>query len=357
MSTNIKIFNDDELEPPTWMNSDFFVEILSHHEKDPDVKLIDVKISPATAKGDHYASIMFRANVEYSARNGNFTKSLIIKTMPVEEGFKKDFIGDAKLFPTEITMYTKIMPKFEEILREAGDETKLCANLIYFSLKPRQVMVFEDLVPQQYEVIRNRPISLAEINAAMGKLAKWHAVSFKLLKENPELFDYLQYDVTTVPNFVEQDFFKTSLPDFIESLGTVESLQKYQNYFEPIKNDIVKRWIEIMREYRDNRQKDAYYVLCHGDFHSRNMMFKGNECILLDFQISYVGSMTNDVFYAMYMFLGPEERRNHYDEIIFQYFEIFKNTLVTIGFEGEMPSLVEFRRQLFERRYHGKLDH
>lgn len=172
------------------MNDEFFAEILAHHEKEPDVQIMNSKTSPATAKGDHYASIMFRVQVEYSTRSGKFAKSLIMKTMPEEEGFKKDFLGDAMFFPIEIAMFTEILPKIEAILREAGDQTKLCANSIYHSLKPRQVMVFEDLVPQGYEVIRKRPISWTEIDAALGKLAKWHAVSFKLLKENPEMFEY-----------------------------------------------------------------------------------------------------------------------------------------------------------------------
>ncbi|KAH8418179.1 hypothetical protein KR222_000973, partial [Zaprionus bogoriensis] len=339
MSTKNENYNADELEPPAWMNEEFFVEVLTQSEKESDVKVIDTKISPATEKGDH-ASVMFRASVEYSTPKGKLSKSLIIKTMPEEEGFKKDFLGDVQFFPTEIAMYTEILPKFQAILREAGDETQLCANCIYHSLTPRQVMVFEDLVPMGYEVIRKRPITLEEINTALGKLAKWHAVSFKLIKEQPELFDRFKYDLTTVPNYLEQDFQKTSLPDFIEALGSVESLKKFQKYFERIqKEGLVQRWVDIIREYRCNRQKDAYYVLCHGDFHSRNMMFKGTECLLLDFQISYVGSMTNDVLYALYMFVGPEERLNKYDEIIYEYFETFRKTLLTIGYKGEMPNL------------------
>jgi len=176
-------FNADELEAPVWLNAQFFAEVLSRHEKAPELKVIEVKMSPASAKGDHYASIMFRGNITYTISKGKFSKSLIIKTMPEEDGHKKEMLGDSNVFETEIGMYTKVLPKFEEILRKAGDDTKLYVPCLYHSLKPRQVMIFEDLVPQGYSVIRDRELTKEEMQIALTKLAKWQAVSFHLINE------------------------------------------------------------------------------------------------------------------------------------------------------------------------------
>ncbi|KAH8358857.1 hypothetical protein KR093_002906 [Drosophila rubida] len=351
MAPNIDNYNADELEAPAWLNEKFFKEVLIKFLNDPNVKVINFETSPATAKGDHYASVMFRGIVEYSTQKGTFSKSLIIKTMPEEDGHKKEFLGESHIFPTEISMYTEILPKLEQILAEAGEKVTFCAKCIYHTREPRQVMVFEDLVPQHYEVIRKRPASVEEIKSALAKLAKWQAVSYKLLQEKSSLFDKLQYDLTTMPNFLEQDLLKTAFPLFLESLQSVESLRKYVKYFEPLKDVVVQRWVETIREYRENRKDNTYYVLCHGDFHVKNMMFKGTDCMLLDFQMSYVGSMANDVLYAVYMLLGPDERREKYDELIYYFFTTFTNTLSKIGYKGKMPTLVEYRRQLFENRY------
>ncbi|KAH8359987.1 hypothetical protein KR093_009928 [Drosophila rubida] len=345
-------YNSDELEAPEWLNGQFFTDVLTHHHNSSNVKVIDFKISPATAKGDHYASIMFRAEIEYSLLDKKLSKPIIIKTMPETEGFKKEFLGEAKFFQTEIAMYTEVLPKLEAILRKAGDDTTLCAKCLYHTLEPRQVMVFEDLVPQGYSVVRKRLANLKEIKAAISKLAKWHAVSFKLLKDEPTVFDKLKYDLTEVPNYLEQDFMKSSLPNLIKSIGKNDKLKEYLKYIEPLKDTLMNRWVQIIREYRENRQDGAYYVLCHGDFHLKNMMFNQSECMLLDFQISYVGSITNDLLYAMYLFAGPEERRDRYDELFYFYFTNFISTLKTIGYHSEMPNLVEFRKQLFERRHH-----
>lgn len=356
MSSNTENYNADELEAPAWMNEQFFAEVLIKYLKDPNLKVNGLNMSPATAKGDHYASIMFRAAIEYSTQKGSFSKSLIIKTMPQEEGHKKDFISDSHIFPTEISMYTEILPKFESILSEAGEEITFCAKCVYYSLEPQQVMIFEDLVLQGYEVVRKRDATVEELKATLEKLAKWHAVSFKLIREDPNLFEHLKYDITTVPNFLEQELLTSGLPNFIEMLDSVDSLRKYKEYFVALKPTLIQRWTNIIREYRESRKEDSYYVLCHGDYHLKNMMFKGNDCLLVDFQLSYVGSMTNDIIYAIYMLFNPEDRRERYDELIYHYFETFKKTLTRIGFNGKLPNLIEFRKQLVDRKYHGRLN-
>lgn len=193
---NNENFNKDELVAPTWMNAEFFRKVLSDYEQAPELNVLNVEMSPASGKGDHFASIMFRGKVSYSTNKGKFSKSLIIKTMPEVDGFKKDFLKDSYIFQTEIGMYTKVLPHFESILREAGDDTKLCVQCIYHSLEPRQVMIFDDLVPQGYEVVRNRYGTNEELKAGFLKLAKMQAVSYKILKEVNccFIFKYLTYD-------------------------------------------------------------------------------------------------------------------------------------------------------------------
>jgi len=153
--TGTEEFNADELEAPAWLNAQFIGDVLSSYEKCPELRVTALQITPASAQGDHYASVMFRTTAEYTTSKGKFSKPLIIKTMPEQEGHKKDMLAESHLFSTEIGAYTKALPEFERILREAGDDTKLYVPCIYHSLEPRQVMIFEDLVPQGYSVIRN----------------------------------------------------------------------------------------------------------------------------------------------------------------------------------------------------------
>ncbi|KAH8312775.1 hypothetical protein KR044_012882, partial [Drosophila immigrans] len=253
MSTDNEKYNSDELEAPQWLNVEFFTDILDHYLKKPELKILGLKLSPASAKGDHYASVMFRAEIEYTTESKKITTIfLIIKTIPDEQGHKKEFLDNSHVFPTEISMYTEILPKFEKILREAGDETTLYVPCVYHSLKPRQVMVFEDLVAKGYAIVRNRPASKEELSSALEKLAKWHAVSHKMVKDQPELFKKLQYDVTTLPNILKEDFMTKAMSVFVEMLENVENLKPFKKYFESMEGKIINRWVDIIREYREN---------------------------------------------------------------------------------------------------------
>lgn len=176
-------FNADELIPPEWLNSQFIAEVLSGHEKAPELKVIDLILCPSCAKGDHYASIMYRAKVKYSTQKGEFAKSLIIKTMPEEEGPKKDMLADSPVFITEIDMYTKVLPECERILREVKDDSRLYVDCIYHSLSPKQVIILDDLVEMGYAVVRDRWLVQEEICSAYAKLAKIQAISMKMINE------------------------------------------------------------------------------------------------------------------------------------------------------------------------------
>ncbi|EDW66725.1 uncharacterized protein [Drosophila virilis] len=352
-------FSADELVAPAWLNAQFLEEVLRKHEKAPELSVLEFRITPASAKSDHYASVMFRANVSFGTQEGKLSKSLIIKTMPEQEGHKKEMLNSSNIFRTEIGMYTKALPKFEEILREAGDNTRLCVSCIYYSLEPRQVMIFEDLVPQGYSVVRNRDATIDELKLAFLKLAKWHAASFHILHEQPDYLQEFKHGLFEMPSVLKDPFFSSGMGTFIGLLEEVPELRKYVPHFKKMENDYVDRLKAIMQEYRNNRQPNGYYVLGHCDFHLRNMMFKYSkdnqsleDVMLLDFQMSNICPITLDLIYAVYMLMSMEDRHNNYKELINYYFSEFLATLQKIGFKGELPNSVEFWRQVSQHKYY-----
>ncbi|XP_037942824.1 uncharacterized protein LOC119675689 [Teleopsis dalmanni] len=180
MATTTETYNDDELTPPEFLTIEFLTEVIKHCEADENIVVTDLKLTPGTAKGDHYASVMFRAVIEYKQKGETKKKSMIIKTTPDADGVKKDMLEQTTVFEVEIGMYTKVLDKFEEILRSIGDDTVLKAKCLYHSLSPKKVIIFEDLVTLGYEVVRKRPLDINELKAVYSKLAKWHALSCKI---------------------------------------------------------------------------------------------------------------------------------------------------------------------------------
>ncbi|XP_054746492.1 uncharacterized protein LOC129251143 [Anastrepha obliqua] len=358
MAPNNQNYNADELEPPTWLNDEFFSKVLQNFETDAkDLQLKSTKLSPATLKGDHYASVMFRAAVGYECDGVAKMKKMIMKIMPSEEGHKKEMFAESTIFETEISMYTEVIPRFEQILRDIGEDTVLKAPILYYQLSPEKVIIFEDIVPLGYEMVRDRYASYEELRAAYAKLAKWHAISYKINLEEPEYFEKFHQGLLSIPKIEDNEVMSAGIDHLIKQMKTMPSLQEYVPHLEQIKDAVFAGAIASFKEYHNAPKADAYYVLCHGDFHNKNMMFKHNaetgkfeDVMLLDYQLCYVGPLVNDLIYSIYMLLNSDQRE-HLAEFIYFYLEQFKETLQKIGFEGPMPKLMKIAEQRMQHKY------
>ena len=144
------VYNKDELTALSWMDNDFFKRIVEKIESDT-VEVLNYDTSPGSNVGDHFASIMFRVKIDYTLEKLAKNISLIIKTFPVVEGYKKDML-DTQFFDTEIAMYSEILPEIHRILRSVGDNTVLGPILHYYSTDPYYVVVFEDLMTKGFEM-------------------------------------------------------------------------------------------------------------------------------------------------------------------------------------------------------------
>lgn len=54
------------LEPPKWLDQPFVQNCLQNYFNNKQLNIINLKIKPATAKGENYASYIYRINVVYS---------------------------------------------------------------------------------------------------------------------------------------------------------------------------------------------------------------------------------------------------------------------------------------------------
>nr|XP_044251489.1 uncharacterized protein LOC108064816 [Drosophila takahashii] len=318
---------------PQWLTVQFLTEVLSGHEKEKDLEVTNLDLTQGCVEGDNYICSMYRAKVEYKTQKATLSKTLIIKT--VSEGY-----AVSASFINEIGMYKKVLPEFEKILREKNDTTKLHAECIYYSLEPRQVIIFEDLVEKGYAMVQNRLLTDEEICRAYTKLAKVHAVSMKFINERPEFLKEFNDGIC----LLESPCMKCGMDSFTSFLGRIPELKKYQSHFEKIELNFTGRLWEAMKEYQTKPQP-GYYVLCHGDFQTKNVMFKHNketgsleDCMLLDYQGSYVAPLAVDLMYSIYMIMGREQRTEKLETLLNHYFSVLLETLRKIGYQGIMPT-------------------
>lgn len=346
-------FNKDEMEPPIWMDGDFFKDVLNVCKKGFFLNIVNYEITPATVVGDHFASIMFRAKVTYlDNENVKQEITLIVKTM-AEDGIKKEMLQDSKIFETEIRMYRDIIPKMEKILRQVGDNTVLGAKMLYWSLSPRKIVIFEDITKRGFQTIGMRMASLDETKLALDKLAIWHAVSYYYnIKSNGEL-ETFKDGVFNIPGIENNDFFCSGITEAIKLVKTIEGFEEYVPKLEKISKTLIRRCNNAYKKC----QGGILNILNHGDFHSKNMMFKYNEngkvedVMLIDFQISVWGSMAIDLIYASYMLTDMKTRIDHMDEMRYNFFNKFIETLKKIGYDGKLPEYTDLQIEFINMNY------
>ncbi|XP_055377041.1 uncharacterized protein LOC129609161 [Condylostylus longicornis] len=345
------LYNEDELVPPTWINGEFFETVLKTAKKGDIEKIINYNISPATLKGDHFASIMFRGVVQYLDKSNTKQEiSLIIKTMPEIEGNKKDILSDSTIFEVEIDMFRDVIPKFEEMLKSVGDNTKLSANMLYYSLSPHKVIVLQDLTKLGYTTIGQRMCTLDEIRMALGKLAKWHACSYILNQEINGGLEKFISGTFNMPGVDKNECFTKGTERLANLARETPKLQKYADKLDQVKHLVLPKCCEI---YDMCKTKGHINVLSHGDFHAKNLMFRINpktqlseEVLLIDFQFCVWGSMALDILYFIYMAIDFQLREKVYDEMIYEFFCKFRETLKLLNYKGKLPKFSDLQKDL-----------
>ncbi|XP_061392905.1 uncharacterized protein LOC133328351 [Musca vetustissima] len=348
----MSIYNTDELVPPPWINKEFLEKVLTQYENNVDAEVVEFTLSPASMKGDHYASIMFRCKVQYRFdRNASVKeKSMIIKTLPMEEGPKREMLMESCLFETEISMYSETLPKIEKILAECGEPTKLSAELIYHALEPQKVIIFEDLCSSGYDTIRSRLLNEDEIKAVYTKLAKLHAVSYMLAhSEQHELVTKYQYGILSVDSPQMELLMENGLRNFIDTLSCYDEFDVYFEKIKAMKDKINQNSKNLYRAHQQGQGNSGdIFVLNHGDFHMKNIMFRFNkkdqmeDCIMVDYQISCYAPSNVDLVYSQIMMLSPELRMRRH-EFMQYYFTEFIRILKKIKYQGELPLYSDFQ--------------
>lgn len=338
-------FNKDEMNAPSWMDGAFFERVLRRSERDESISVTDYRTTPGSRPGDHFASIIFRAAVNFE-RDGKVEEtSLIIKTMPEAEGLKKEVLKDGQLFRTETIMYETVLPEMHRMLRLAGDETRLGPRLLYSSQDPTWVMVFEDLSKQNY-VMKDNQLDLDESKILYAKIGRWHAASMCLAEKIP-IITTLDYNLGVIMNEDVASLWTQNISRLAKMCLNWPGYEQYSDRLENLKAPLMKRLKEI---YTDSKTT-VYNVLNHGDCHYKNFMYqisngKTEDIMLLDFQISTWGSPAVDIIYSLYNSVSIETRDNHRDELIKFYYDEFVKALKMFKYQGKVPSLIDLRVEI-----------
>ncbi|GAB0088786.1 LOC111597534 [Sergentomyia squamirostris] len=339
----------DELTPPTFLNQDFFENILRNEEKSFDLKITKLEITPGSKAKDHFSSIIFKAIVDYASQ-GKVTngRRFVVKTLPVADTVKKELLKGSSIFDREIEMYTKVLPEMKSILESIGDDEEFAPSLIYCNRDP-PILAFEDITSRGY-VMHEPLFDFDNTIKITKKLAKFHALSYYMNDDNKynQKLNLTQYQCLMDQAMMEKfkiffHGFQYLKEEMTKWEGFAEIAEKIGNLNETFPDKLVQAFKFI----------PDFSVLCHGDFHAKNLMFIKNgenveKTIFLDYQMCFWGSPVIDLIYVLYA-IGDEVSRKRRKEIVLIYQRSLSEYLSRLGCSKKPPTLMDLNIDMLQK--------
>ncbi|XP_037051982.1 uncharacterized protein LOC119085637 isoform X2 [Bradysia coprophila] len=307
------------------------------------------EVSAGSNHADGFLAVIKRVIVSGS-RNGTADKlPLICKLMPTSKARREQFNSDA-VFIREAFMYSKLLPLFAEFQKEKGlsatdsfCEYPKCYGTLDDKQNDHFVIVLEDLKASGYLMFdKLKAADFNHVRLFAESLGKFHAVSFALKDQRPEVFAQFK---------PLQDVFVQQVLDKPEEMGQMFAFffDKAIGALKPEDTAEIKAMTELkantMEELKATASGEAaepFSIVNHGDCWNNNMMYVyGSESdipvniSLLDFQISRYSSPALDLVYFLFSSTDKTLRDSYYTEVIQLYHKALSTNLTKLGSDAE----------------------
>lgn len=339
--------------PPEWLNEDFFLNILRTTEKDPSIILTSFNMRPAIAKGEHYASCMYRVKISYAGKSAQKPISFVVKAS-FEDEFINGTLNEYDIYKQEMKMYKNYLPIFKKYLSKINEESDISPNTFYINFE-NDVIVFEDLAEKGYRMAdRTDGLDMTHAKMVIEKMAKLHAAS---------LVYNTKQDGDLEKSFTRGMFNRKSnglSPYFLSNLQSLANEVSNWNGYEQIANKLRNMESSLIENGRKVFDPTEGYLNCliHGDLWTNNVMFKYDEnnkpenALLVDFQMCVWGSPAVDIHYFINTSLNDDLRENHQDELFYFYYSTLVDLLKRLKYSGKIPSLYEFQMEALGKMFY-----
>lgn len=336
-------------DPTAWLDNAFFEKVLRLALGDKSITVKDFFISLHTDASEQYASTIYRATLSYCIKGKIESLAVVIKLI----SSKVNQLADASSFENELNLYKNFISPMQSLLTHTGcTDVQLAPKLLYASTDPQPVMILEDATHNHYEVYKNA-MNFENAGIVVEKLAKFHAASYRLLKDTSNKIQrggssgLFKTNPSQGVKFMEENF-----SIFTEEIDKWKGFDKYAEKFKNLIPNFLKRGTEIFNPETD---KFNIKVLNHGDFHYNNMLVKFDseqssvlDVMFIDFQLSFWGTPAVDLYYLLYLVCNKEARDNHRKELICHYHKKLVETLDKLGHMGTVPTLLDINNELLK---------
>lgn len=240
-----------------------------------------------------------------------------------------EFCKMKHFYDKEAIVYQKMIPRIHKLLRSE------IAPIMYTS-DAEQVLFLEDLSEKGYQVQLDGQLDTEHCMVAVQQLARLHAASHVLDKEEPSAICELLKRQTFVHGIL---LTKTAeqLRPFLEALFRRHHLEEESlvQFFSAVE----KASTVIVSSMESRRFQ--FNVLNHGDMKGHNLLFqlrddekKTLNCRIIDFQGCRWSSPAFDVIMLAIMSMDGDVYANHFDEILQNYILTLTTTLKMFNHES-----------------------
>lgn len=266
---------------------EFLIALLKEIAEKEGFKEYTLEVSAGSNHGDGFLAIVKRVTLT-GVRNGVQDKlSLMCKLMPVSQARREQFNSDA-VFIREAFMYREVLPTFVEFQKEKGlskedgfYEYPKCYGTMDDTVNDHFVIIMEDLKSFGYQMYdKFKSADFNHVKLFVESLGKFHAISFALKDQRPEVFGKFKHLKDVFIQQVEEKpevmgpmfsfFFDKAIAAFKpEDEVEIKALTK-------LKENIVD---EIMRT-GSGENSEPFTIINHGDCWNNNLMYRyGKEVV------------------------------------------------------------------------------
>lgn len=238
----------------------------------------DIKMSPGSAKGDNYLAVVTQIRINGTNKEGENVKlHWVAKSASQMEEFR-DAVNIGLVYSREIYMYSKVFPEFEALQRESNVIKPFKSYPVFVTSSTKKL--YETIIMKNLKKMgfqgrdRQIPLDYDHTLLVMREYGKFHALSFALRDQKPELFKKLAEGATErIWNESSDEktkvYFRDTCNCVIESLDPVTEKAEYDTACG-LKKHCFKRFCEAM----NGEAAGKYGVIGHGDTWITNMLFK-----------------------------------------------------------------------------------
>lgn len=344
-----------------WLEPSLFEQILNR-----DVgtfhRINKFEIASGSGVGENYSSVMCRVVAEVERNDHSTTKSsYMLKLSPEKDNSIYQYIKNGNFFKKENLMFDEVIPAFEKLYSDIGHTVRFGPENFHLNSNlGKEVVITADLGLQGFSnASRLEGLNMHQCNAALGKLAKFHAASSVFFEEHGPY-----NEVFNINLFVEssQSIFEDFNRNIMESMEPcVKGLCENGEYFsEKIIQKDIKKYVKHLMKSEDIDYSE-FNVLNHGDFWSNNILFQYNEksevneTLFIDFQMCKYGSPALDLFYFIFSSSKIYLKVNEFDNFINYYHRHLVENLKLLNYTKPIPQLADIHKSLLNHGIWAKL--